>query len=186
MKTKLTIIITVLCLWGITTVYSQGFQPPASGKSVVYFVSLKKKSNVFEYFHQDKYIGVFGKYNYMRYEVETGKQLLWASSESKEFLTMDVPEGGTYIIMVTTVSGFWRTNPKFSVITPGSEDFALAKALINAQAPIVTPESKIKEMNSKLTEFTANILNLYETEWKLKYPYTTLTTEMAIPAEAMK
>ncbi len=186
MKAKLSIIITVLCVLGITTIYSQGFQPPANGKSVVYFVSLKKKSMEFEYFHQDKYIGVFGKYNYMRYEVETGTQLLWASSESKEFLTMDVPEGGTYIVKVTTVMGFWRNNPKFSVITADSEEFALAKALINGQSPVITPESKIKEMNSKLTEFTANILNLYETEWKLKYPYTTLTTDMAIPSEAIK
>jgi len=78
----------------------KGLKEPASGNAIVYFVSLKKKSMTFEFFLNDKYIGILGGKNYKVVECKTGQQLLWASSESKYFVPSDLSSGGTYIIIV--------------------------------------------------------------------------------------
>jgi len=107
MKTlKILCIILIATLSGSSSLFSQGFQPPAEGKSVVYFVRVSGYAGAisFEYFHQDKYIGIFKKKNYIRYECNPGKQLFWASSENKEFVTADLKEGGTYIINCLSAS----------------------------------------------------------------------------------
>lgn len=60
----------------------------------------------FEFFHHARYIGVFKGENYMRYECDPGEQLLWASSENKEFVTSELMPGGTYIVVVDVIMGF--------------------------------------------------------------------------------
>ncbi|MCK9617795.1 MAG: hypothetical protein M0R21_08150 [Lentimicrobiaceae bacterium] len=187
MKTKLFCIITMVILPGFFPVFGQGFQPPANGKAVIYFVSLKKKSCTFDYFHQDKYIGFFGKNNYMRYECDPGKQLFWASSETKDFVTADLKAGDTYIVTVDMVIGFWRNNPKLTAISAKHELFAKAAALIKSKKPVVTPDAKIEARNQELkVEFIPNILSIYENDWKNSRTYTHISQDMSIPADAMK
>lgn len=186
MKTKVFCIVLAVALSGFTALFSQGFQPPADGKGVVYFVSTKKKLIPFEYFHNDRFIGELEKLNYMRYECEPGQQLFWASSESQEFLNADIKAGNSYIVMVELVSGFWRMNPRFTPITAGHEFFVKAAALIKRKVPYNIPEAEIQARQADLTYFIAHILNLYETEWKQTQEIKVLTPEMAIPAEAMR
>jgi len=169
-----------------TTLNAQGFQPPAEGKAVVYFVPLKKVVS-FEYFHNDKYIGVFSGKNFMRYECDPGKQLLWASSENKEFVEADLKAGGTYIIMVENAFGVGRARVSLTPITTkNTEEFEKVKKLVLKQKPAVTSEEKIVEMNEKLQEFIPEKLNMYKTEWRNKYPIISITPDMAIPAESLK
>jgi hypothetical protein len=186
MKTRVLILAVLLAVVGLSDLSGQGFQPPANGKAVIYFVSGHKKNIPFEFFHYDQFIGELEKLNYMRYELSPGKQLLWASSEKKEFLDADLKEGGSYIVMVTMVSGFWRVNPKFTPITDTSHFFLQAATLIKEKAPYNIPEAEIKERQAKLGEFIANILNLYETEFKTTQEIKVIKPEMALSEEAMK
>ena len=61
MKVRILGIILIATLSGFSSILAQGFEPPAEGKSVVYFtrVSAYGGTTSFEFFHQDKYIGVF-------------------------------------------------------------------------------------------------------------------------------
>jgi hypothetical protein len=186
MKTKLFYLLMLIFSVSSSAIFAQGFQPPSNGKAVIYFVSLKKKTITFEYFHQDKYIGVFGKKNYMRYECDPGKQLFWVSSETKDFVIADLQAGGTYIVIVEMKIGWWRANPDLMAIKVNHEFFANAAALIKSKPPVVTPNEKIELRNFELTDFVANILDIYETEWKETRDYTHITPDMAIPEEAMK
>lgn len=184
LKVLTSILIAVLI--GFSSLFAQGFQPPAEGRSVIYFVNLKKK-DAFEYFLQDKYIGVIKKgKNYLRIECSPGEHLFWASAENKEFVTTDLMVGGTYIIICQAKMGGWSSRVKLIPITEDNELFEQAKALINEKGPIVMPESTIELRNSELVEFIDNIMEHYENEWKTKYNFQHISADMAIPDDKLK
>lgn len=184
MKTKVSCQILIFLILGSSSLFAQGFKPPAKGKSVIYFVHIKKTSNI-EYFLYDKYIGVFKGKNYMRIECDPGENLFWASEENKEFVTTDLLEGGTYIVIGEAKMGAWSARVKLTAITENDKLFEKARALINDKKPVVTPQSKIELRNSELVKFIANIMNRYENEWKDRdFPH--ISADMAISDEAMK
>ncbi len=189
MKTKILSILLIAMVSGLSTVFAQGFQPPADGKAVVYFVRVSGWGGAvsFEYFHWDKYIGVFKGKNYMRYECDPGEQLLWASSENKEFLVADLKAGGTYIIIIDVIMGGWKAHVGFNPITVNEKElFDRAKKLIEKKKPIVTPEAKIEKMNIKLKDFITEKLAKYESEWKDQRNFKYISPDMAIPPEDME
>jgi hypothetical protein len=188
MKTKISFVLLIVLITGFSTIYSQGFQPPAPGKAVVYFARVTKYGYAvsFEFFHQDKYIGVFKGKNYLRYECDPGQQLLWASSENKEFITCDLKAGGSYVVIVDMVMGAWKGRVGFNPITADDERFIRAKELIDEQAPVVTPQKKIDEMNKKLATFIPEQLQKYNDIWKNEKNFKHISPDMAIPPESMK
>lgn len=182
-------ILSIIIIYSFTasfSLFAQGFQPPAEGKAVIYFVHISKTQNI-EYFHQDKYIGIFNSKSYMRVECDPGKQLFWASEENKEFVHCDLVEGGSYIVLGESKMGMWSARVKLIPITANDDKFfEKAKTLINKEAPVIIPESQIKKRNSELVEFVENIMDKYENEWKEKKDFPVITPDMAIPAEEMK
>lgn len=187
MKSIYICILSIILLACSSITFAKGFQPPSKGKAVVYFARVTKwgGSTSFEYFHQDKYIGIFKKKNYIRYECDPGENLLWASSENKEFITTDLKEGGTYIVIVDVIMGGWKARVGFNPITEKDIEFERAKELILSKAPIVTPDDKIDKMNIKLEGFIKEKLIQYEAEWKLTKNFKHISSEMAIPSNLM-
>lgn len=187
MKTKITFMLLLVLLTG-SSIFSQGFQPPAPGKAVIYIARISNYANrlTFKYFHQDKYIGIFKGKNYMRYECDPGQQLIWASSENKEFIACDLKEGGSYIILVDIIIGASRGRVGFTPITSDDERFIKAKELINEQPPVVTPQNKIDEENKKLATFIPNQLQKYNDIWKYEKNFRHISPDMALPPDAMK
>jgi hypothetical protein len=104
---------------GSSSLFAQGFKPPSPGKAVVYFcrVTIYCATYSFEYFNNDKYIGMFKAKNYLRYECDPGEQLFWATSENKEFAAADLKEGGTYIVLIDVVTQFHKPNVGFTPIS---------------------------------------------------------------------
>jgi hypothetical protein len=188
MKTKLLIISVLIAATGFSSLFSQGFQPPAPGKAVVYIARVTDYGFAisFEYFHQDKYIGAFKGKKYMRYECDPGEQLIWASSENKEFVTCDLKEGGSYIIIVNVIMGAMKARVGFTPITASDDQFQRAKELINSEPPYVTPQEKIDAMNTKLDKFIDEQLKRYNEEWKGVKNFKHISPDMAIPLESMK
>lgn len=188
MKTK-RIVVSVFCIIAsVSSLLSQGFKTPAPGKAVVYFTRVTGYGFAvsFEFFHQDKYIGAFKGSNCMRYELDPGQQLLWASSENKEFVACDLKEGGTYIIIVDVNMGFGKARVELNPINATDDRFKRAKDLINSKEPVVTPPDKIEALNKKLAEFIPAQLKKYEEEWKGTKVVKNMSADMAIPEESMK
>lgn len=190
MKIKAIIILLTLFLtinWASTL--AQGFTPPAEGKAVVYFARVSSFGFAisFEYFHNDKYIGAFKGKNYMRYECDPGEQLLWASSENKEFLTADLKAGGTYVVLVDIIMGIGKARVGMRPLTAeNKEDFARVKELILKEAPVVTSQQKIDEMNVKLKGFIDEKLKMYNDKWKQEKNFKHISADMALSEEDMK
>jgi len=183
---KLFFITVILLLAAVDTVFAQGFQPPSEGKAVVYFtrVTLYGKPVEFEFFHQDKYIGVFKGDQYMRYECDPGAQLFWASSENKEFLTAELEAGKTYVVMVDVIMGVMKAHVGLTPVSvSNAEEFNKAKELVNKEAPTITPDDKIEKMNNKLEKFISKQLEAYESKLKNEKNYKHLSIDMAIPEE---
>ncbi len=188
MKTRVILIVIFTSLFVTCSLFPQGFQPPAKGKAVVYFARVTGWGGAvnFEFFHQDKYIGWFDGKNYMRYECDPGEQLLWASSENKEFLTTDLKEGGTYIVIVDVIMGAWKARVGLTPITTNdTELFERAKNLIKKKKPIITSDEKIAEMNVKLKDFIAEKLYQYENVWKNDHNFKHISADMAIPSDKL-
>ena len=183
---KLFTITILLLLASIYNAFTQGFQPPAKGKAVVYFTRVNfmitSESEAFEFFHQDKYIGVFKGIQYIRYECDPGEQLFWASFNNYEFITADLEAGKTYIVMVDMIQGFTKIRIGLTPIsTNNTKDFEKAKVLINKYAPTVTSGDKIANMNKKLEKFIVEKLEMYESTWKNRKNFKHLSSDMAIP-----
>lgn len=187
MRTKTVCAILIFLLSGWNFIFAQGVQPPLKGKAVVYFIPANRGTS-FEYFHQDKYIGAFKGNNYLRYECNPGKQLFWASSENKSFLTAELKEGGIYIIMVYTTMGGWKNHVQLAplIVNNNQQDFKWAKKLINKRSPIKISEKTIAKKNEKLKDFIALKLSMYNEKWKKEKYFSNMTADMAIPAEAFK
>lgn len=188
MKFKILLLVFFSVLFGINPANSQRFVAPSPGKSVVYIVRVTDNglTTSVEYFHQDKYIGIFKGRNYMRYECNPGKNLFWASCENKKFITADLKEGGTYILIVDMYTGAVKYRVELIPITEKDTDFfKQARKLINSRPPVVTPKSKIDLMNVQLADFIKKRLEQYETDWKFTIEYGNITPEMNIPPEAM-
>ena len=189
MKLKAFLFVIILLLLEVKLTIAQGYTPPSPGKSVVYIVRVTRNgiTTSFEYFHQDKYIGIFKGKNYIRYECNPGKNLLWASSENKEFITADLKEGGTYILIVDVYTGAVKYRVGLIPITENdTELFDQASKLIKSKPPVVTPETKIQLMNLQLEDFIKTRLAQYEAEWKYTKDFRSISPEMAIPQNAMK
>ena len=189
MKTKTILLVIISFLLGINLVNGQGFKTPSEGKAVIYFVRVSGFGFAvsFEFFHNDKYIGVFKGKNYMRYELDPGEQLLWASSENKEFITSELQAGGSYIVMVDVIMGGMKAHVGLTPVSVKDQKlFERAKELIMKEAPVVTPEETIIKMNNKLAEFIPKQLNRYQEDWKSTKNFKHISPDMAIPAESMK
>lgn len=189
MKMKNLLLISLLSLLCLST-NAQGFTPPDEGNAVVYFarVTIVGGAVSFEYFHNDKFIGVFKGKNYMRYEVPAGKHLLWASSENKEFLDCDLKAGETYLVLVNIQMGAWKARVDLEPITIDNKDFERVKELIMKKKPVYTSEKVIEKTEKKLDKkgFIPNILERYEKEWKENKNATRqITQDMAIPKDKL-
>jgi hypothetical protein len=190
MKTRLMTCILILMMSGLSTIFSQGFQPPAEGKAVVYFVRVSAYGGAvaFEYFHQDKYIGFFKGVNYLRYECDPGEQLFWASSENKEFITADLKAGGTYVVIVDVIMGMMKAHVGLKPLPlEDKELFERVKKVVNSRDAKVTDDKTIAEKNKKLGEkFIPEQLKKYNEEWKGTRNFKHITADMAIPPEDLK
>lgn len=181
-------ILLIVAFAGVYNAFAQGFTPPQEGKAAVYFVRVTKygKPTSFEFFHKDKYIGAFKGDQYMRYEVDAGEHLFWASSENKEFITAEVEAGKTYIIIVDVIMGAWKARVGLTPLSiSDTETFERAKKLVNKRPPVVTPESKIEKMNEKLADFIVDKLEMYKTTWKDEKNFSHLSPDMAIPEDQL-
>lgn len=186
MRIQILCITIIFTLTSFISLLAQGFQPPAKGKAVIYFVNFKKKDS-FEYFHQDKYIGIIKKGgNYLRIECEPGEHLFWASAENKEFVTATLLEGGSYIVVCAAKMGMWSKRVKLTPIVEDDDLFLKSKILINENEPVKITESAIEVRNNELVDFIANIMDRYKNDWKNKYDFPIISPDMAISPDAMK
>jgi hypothetical protein len=188
MKTKSFFVIFAL-LFSAGIAGGQGFKPPFGEYAVVYFVRVSSYGYAasFDFFHQDNYIGAFSGQNYLRYECEPGEQLFWASSENKEFLTAELIPGGTYIVIVDVIIGFWKAHVGFTPISSkDTELYYRAKTLINTEPPVEITQDQLEKKKKKMSKFIPEMLDMYEKEWKQMHNFRHISPDMAIPEEALK
>jgi hypothetical protein len=189
MKAK-TIFLTVALLFVFNGIYSQGFQPPAPGKAVVYFVRTAGYWKVtYYFFHQNVFIGDFKHKDYIRYECPPGKQLFWAKSENAEFIEADLKEGGTYIIHVDIIfgTGFAKSNVGFTPVSYSEKErFDPCKEFILKKPPVSQSAAYLEKMKKKFKKTIDKNLELYETKWKNEKNFRHITQDMEIPIKEIK
>ncbi|MCG8581651.1 MAG: hypothetical protein MI866_17125 [Bacteroidales bacterium] len=185
----------LMILFVITPAMATGFIAPSEENAVVYFTRVSSYGGAasFEFFHNEEFVGIFKNKNYMRYEVEAGEHLFWASSENKQFVKANLEAGKTYIVLVHVRLGAWKAQVGLEPVdvTNPDQEKGLKRAieLINSKDPIVTPQSLIDKTTKKLQKrnFVENIMERYENEWQYKDNYVKkLNADMFIPDEKLK
>jgi len=187
MKTKIFLIASILMLTGFSTLFAQGFQPPSAGKAAVYLVRVTGygSGNSFDYFFQDQFIGNWAGVHYQRFECKSGEQVIWASSENKDFVTSDLKEGGTYIIIIDVIMGAMKAHVGLRPISADDKDFDRVKKMIEKDKPVELKADKVEARGKKLADFIQKELAHYN-ETKDKPSIKHLTSDMAIPEDKLK
>ena len=162
------------------------YQPPSPGKAVIYFarVSAYGGAAAFDFFHNDRFIGICRGTSYIRCEVDPGEHLFWISTENKEFITADVAADSSYAVVIDVRMGAFKAKAGTTLVPPGSDLFPRVRKLINTRDAKITPEKKIEKTNKKLSvKFIPNMLQRYENEWKGKRNFRHISQDMAIAEE---
>ena len=182
MKKKHVVLFAIVIL-PFLTAHAQGFQAPSPGKAAIYFVRHTAAGFAisFDFYHNDKFIGDFAGKNYMRYETEPGEHLFWASSENHDFMTAELKEGDTYIVVVNVEMGFAIARVGLTPIMPTDKSFERAKKLVDKKAPKTNTEEELRQRNETRAEYIADKLKDYDEKLRIKRNYMHLSPEMAIP-----
>jgi hypothetical protein len=186
MKKIVFVFLTLLLSFSVSALSAQGFNPPAEGKSVVYFVRVTELGFAipFQFFDNDKFIGEFAGKKYMRYECEPGEHLFWASSENKEFLTAELKPDECYLVIVDVKMGIGIARVGLTPITQNHEVFERAKKLVDKKAPAITPQETIDRKGINLASFISEKLQAYHDHWKQEKNFNHLAADMAIPLKS--
>jgi hypothetical protein len=100
--------------------YSQVYEKPADGKSLVYFVRFSGVGALinFKYFDAEKYLGKMNGVNYFTYECDPGKHIFWVASENRDYVTADLKPNATYIVEVRPTMGAFKAAVQVHPIAP--------------------------------------------------------------------
>lgn len=170
-----------------TTQTRSGFYPPKEGNAVVYFVRVgdMPKGN-WEFFHEDQYIGKWKGQGYIRYECPPGKQLFWASSENREFITTELETGKTYIILVYSVMGFWKAHVSlYPISMEEPKKMRYYANFIKNNKVTVMNQSKLISTNEKLQSFIEKQLNHYRNVTINRYNFRHLAIDQFVPDDIL-
>ena len=135
-------VLFVMLLLPFLSAYAQGFQAPSPGKAAIYFVRHTAAGFAvsFDFYDNDRFIGKFAGKNYMRYECEPGEHLFWASSENHDFMTAELKEGDTYVVVVNVEMGFAIARVGLTPIMPTDKAFERTKKVVDKKAPKTNTE----------------------------------------------
>jgi hypothetical protein len=187
MKTKAFIIFLISAMMSFSSIFAQGFQRPSAGKAVIYFIRIQVTGvGSYEFFHQDKYIGVIKGRNYLRYECDPGNHLFWASSENKEFVTADLKEGGVYVVLIDLLPGMFKNHVGLEPIISSDKKFDRVKEEINSKPQTESSSEIIAARNKELESFISVQLEKYNDVWKNERNFRHISADMAIPEDVMK
>lgn len=100
--------------------YGQGYEKPAEGKSLVYFVRSSGTGALinFKYFDGENYLGKMNGINYFTYECDPGKHLFWVAAENRDFITADLKPNATYIVEVRPTMGAFKAAVQIHPVSP--------------------------------------------------------------------
>ena len=114
---SLTVMLTVFCS------YSQGYEQPAEGKSLVYFVRFSGTGALinFKYFDGETYLGKMNGVNYVTYECDPGEHVFWAAAENRDYIKGNLKANATYIVEVRPTMGAFKAAVRLHPVDPSDE-----------------------------------------------------------------
>lgn len=189
---KLVQILFILLFAGSLHIYGQGFEPPAEGKAVVYFVRTTGIIPILQvrYYDGDKLFHEFKKKNYIRYECDPGEHLFWAAVEKSTFnagryyLTADLEAGKSYIIKTEIVPAVGYAG--ISTVLPDDQgEVKKSVKLIKSKTPVEISKEKIAELNDKYKGQINQGVKAYEEKYSVSEEYVIphMSSEMSISEE---
>lgn len=169
---------------------AQEFTAPDEGNAAIYIVRTSSFGSAltFRFFHNEDFVGVFEGKGYLRYELPAGKQLLWASSQNRQFLDCDLKNGGTYIISSMHSPGFGKNHVKLSPVSLSDSNFEKCKSVVLKNKAILTSEGTKASIQKTLEDkdFMKNTLKQYNEDLKYEKQTKIITSDMAIPIELLE
>ena len=139
-------------------------KPAPADKAVVYFVrpSIMGIVSNFMFFDNDKVIGKFNAYKYLRYECEPGEHLFWAKSESMSFVKGNLEAGKIYVIDARSTMGPMTSGVRLVPINSAKYKMKKIKTLLAKTDPVVMSEEKLASLQKQTVDLIERGLNKAE------------------------
>jgi len=121
--------------------YAQNIPPAPATKAVVYIVRTSSYGSIigFSYFDSTTYLGKTSGVNYVRFEMEPGKHILWARSENRSFVEADLEAGKIYFLEATPGMGFVKAQVVLTPVNPAKDQKTMKRIfkLLEKEQPTV-------------------------------------------------
>lgn len=158
------------------TAQQNKIDPPTKGKAVIYIMrtsSLGALMN-FRFFDKNKYLGKFKGTNYLRYECDPGKSVLWVKAENIDFIETDLEADKIYFVEANAVLGAFSAGVKYRIVDYDDEkQMKRIQKLLNTKDPKVFTEEELKEaqmsMASVIQKGMKKIQKKRKKKKKIKY-----------------
>lgn len=173
----------IMILLFSTIAFAQEQEVDNKEKAVVYFVRASGLGSMinFTYFDGDKVIGQFKGQNYMVYECDPGKHLLWARSENKFYVEAELEAGKTYLIDVIPQMGGIKAGVKLVPVDVKNYFLKKVQKLVTKKDPIKLKDTQLENLQTKMSDVIERGLEKYE---KMKeYDIPQLKIDMTIEEE---
>lgn len=158
------------------------FEPPAMGKTAIYFARLNPIGvlSLFDFFHYDKFIGSLSGRGYFRYECEPGKQLFWAMSENKEFLTSDLQANAIYLVIADVNVGVMVARVGLRPVDATDSAVPKVESMLEKKPGSNYTAKELKERNEEFAFYVPSILKSFEKQTAKGKIFPHIAPQMAI------
>jgi hypothetical protein len=178
---KTILLIPFLLLFSLSNLAQNTFEPPSSGKTVIYFMrttSLGALMN-FRFFDGENYLGKFKDKNYFRYECEPGTHLFWVKAENLDFLEAELLEDKIYMVEANSVMGAFSSGVKFNLIDYDDEkQMKRVFKLLNKKEPLIFDQDKVLSDQNEMQDIIKNGLEKYNSKQDRDKEFKKLLPEM--------
>lgn len=179
MKSKLLLSLIIILMFG-PKLKSQGIQPPAEGKSVIYIVNVMLGFGETRIYDGNSLIEIFKDKDYIRYECEPGEHLfLGLDGSGNDFFTTDFEANKIYLLSMRSVETSGFQSPEFNLFDKTSvNEAAKILAIIDENVPNESGDKLLEKTAKKLDKRARKALIRYETKLKNKRKYIHFSKEM--------
>nr|WP_321237049.1 hypothetical protein [uncultured Psychroserpens sp.] len=119
MKSTYIFITLFVTIFSVNSIKAQtNIEPPAEGKSVIYFMRTSSLGAImnFRFFDNETYLGKFGGVNYLRYECEPGEHIFWVKAENTDYLEANLEANKVYFVETNAVMGAFTVGVKYKLV----------------------------------------------------------------------
>ena len=180
-------VLVLLLILPILSAKSQSkITPPPEGKAVVYFIRTAGAGAWinFRFFDKGQFLGKFNGINFLRYECDPGKTVLWVKAENIDFIEADLKEGGIYFVETIPIPGAFSSGVRFKLVDyKDTKQMKRINHALEKKDGVNFTAEEITESQQEMQDVINKSMRTLQVKRKKKKKIKYLTPEMTQPPQ---